>query len=226
VRTRSTQLTLTLVLLILGALVMIQFRTQGKLASARVAESASDQTTIIANLANANDQLRVEAQGLAKQEAEYQSSIAKNDLTGVLEDLSRLQVITGETEVSGPGVELRVSYPIRPEEVEDVVNELRNAGAEALAVNGTRVVARSAVTASGNKAMLDGKPLDLPIVFTAIGDPDTLDRALGRVGGMISYLKTTYPSAEITMSKQSKVTLPPTARKWDLQAAEVVRSPG
>jgi hypothetical protein len=141
VRTRSAQLTLTLVFVILGALVMIQFRTQDRLASAKVAESASDQTTIIANLANANDELRRESQSLAQQEAEYRRTLAEDDLTGPLADLGRLRVITGETEVSGPGIELRVSYPIRAEEVQDVVNEFRNAGAEALAVNGIRVVA-------------------------------------------------------------------------------------
>ena len=225
-RTRSAQLTLTLVFLILGAVIMIQFRTQGKLASAKVAGSASDQTAIIANLSNANDDLRREAQSLAQQEAEYQRALAQNDLTGVLADLYRLRVITGETQVTGPGVELRVSYPIRAEEVQDVVNEFRNAGADALAVNGTRVVARSAVSGSGDKATLDGKQLDLPIVFVAIGDSDALDRALGRVGGMVSYLKTTYPSAEITLTKKSTVTLPPTAKRWDLHAAEVVRAPG
>lgn len=225
-RTRSAQLSLTLIMLILGAVVMIQFRTQGRIASAKVAESASDQTTIIANLANANDELRHESASLAQQEAEYQRALAQNDLTGALADLSRLRVITGESEVSGPGIELRVSYAIRPEEVQDVVNEFRNAGAEALAVDGVRVVARSAVSVSGDKTTLDGTTLDLPIVFLAIGDSDALDRALGRIGGMVSYLRTTYPSAEITLTKRSQVTLPPTAKKWDLHAAEVVHSPG
>ena len=222
-RSRSAQLTLTLVLLLLGAVVMIQFRTQGTLASAKIAESATDQTTIIANLANANDELRREAQTLGQQEAEYQRALEQNDPTSALADLSRLRVITGETEVSGSGIELRVSYPIRPEEVQDVVNEFRNAGAEALAVNGIRVVARSAVSASGDQTVLDGSTLDLPIIFVAIGDPDALDRALGRVGGMVSYLRTTYPSADITLAKRSRVTLPPTEKKWDLHAAEVVK---
>ena len=225
-RTRSAQLTLTVVLVLLGAVMMIQFRTQGRLASAKVAESASDQTTIIANLANANEDLRRESQSLAKQEAEYQRSLAQNDPTSALAELSRLRVISGETEVSGPGIELRVAYPIRPEEIQDVVNEFRNAGSEALAVDGIRVVARSAVSTSGDKTTLDDSALDLPIVFVAIGDSDALDRALGRMGGMVSYLRTTYPSAEITLTKRSQVTLPPTAKKWDLHAAQVARAPG
>ena len=225
-RTRSAQLTLTIIFLLLGAVVMIQFRTQGKLASAKVAESAADQTTIIANLSNANDDLRRESQTLSQQEAEYQRALAQDDITSALADLGNLRVITGETEVSGKGIELRISYPIRPEEVQDVVNEFRNAGAEALAVNGVRVVARSAVSVSGDRTILDGTALDLPIVFVAIGDSDALDRALGRVGGMVSYLRATYPSAEITLAKRSQVTLPPTTKKWDLHAAEVVRSPG
>lgn len=222
-RTRSARFTLTLVCLVLGALVMMQFRTQGKIATARVAESAADQATIIANLANANDELRREAQGLAEQEAGYQRSSAQDDFTGILADLDRLRVITGEAEVTGSGIELLVSGPIRPEEVQDIINEFRNAGAEALSVNGTRVVARSAVSASGEKPVLDGQALSVPIVFDAIGEPDTLDRALGRMGGMVSYLRTTYPAIQLTLTKRTTLTLPPAAANGAFQISEVVR---
>jgi uncharacterized protein YlxW (UPF0749 family) len=222
-RTRSSQLTLTLVFLILGALAMIQFRTQRDLTSAKVADSATDQATIIASLANSNDELRREAQSLAQQESDYQQAIAQDDPTSLLVDLNRLRAITGETEVGGPGIELRVDGPIRAEEVQDVVNEFRNAGAEALAVNGTRVVAQSAIGASGETAILDGRQLDLPIVFEAIGEPDALDRALGRMGGMVSYLRTTYPSTAITLAKRPSVTLRPTERRQEFGVAEVVR---
>jgi uncharacterized protein YlxW (UPF0749 family) len=222
-RTRSATATLTATCLVLGVLLMTQFRTQGTLATATVADSPADQATIIANLANANDELRREEQSLARQEAEYRRSLAEDDLRTALADLHRLRVITGESEVAGPGIEIRVERSIRSEEVQDMINELRNAGAEAFAVNGRRVVAWSAVAAVGGKPGLDGNALEVPIVFEAIGDPDALDRAVGRTGGLVSYLESTYPDAKITLSKRDKLTLWPAAGEVRFPTADVVR---
>jgi uncharacterized protein YlxW (UPF0749 family) len=76
------------------------------------------------------------------------------------------------------------------------------------------------VADGGDGPVLDGRKLELPILFEAIGDPEALDRALGRVGGMVSYLKATYPSARITLVRREQVVLPPTARQWGLRFAE------
>jgi len=212
VRTRSAQISLTLAFLVFGALLMIQFRTQGKIAKAQLAESAADQTAIISNLYDANLELRNEVEKLSAQQQEYQRSLDQGDLTDMAADVNRLRVSTGLSEVTGPGIELLVVAEIRPPQLQDLINdlinELRNAGAEAIAVNGERIVVNSAVTTYKGKAVINGTLVDSPLVFRAIGHPDTLDRALGRKGGMVSYLRNTYPDAEITLTKQSSLTLP------------------
>ncbi len=222
-RTRSAQLSLTLVCLIFGALLMIQFRTQGKIAKAQLAESAADQTTIISNLYDSNVALRQEVAKLAAQQQEYQRSLEQGDLTDMVSDLNKLRVFTGLSEVSGPGVELRIAGEVQPENVEDLINEFRNAGAEALAVNGERIVVNSAVTTYQGRVVINGTLVESPFVFQAIGQPDTLDRALGRKGGMVSYLRNTYPNAEITLAKQLSLTLPMYKGTPKLQNAQPVR---
>lgn len=207
-RSRSAQITLTVVCLVFGALLMIQFRTQGKIAKAQLAESAADQAAIISNLYDANVALRQEVVKLTAQEAEYQRSLKQSDLTDLVSDLNRLRVFTGLSEVSGPGIELQVSTRIRPEYVQDLINELRNAGAEAIAVGGQRIATNSAVGTYQGKVVIDGTLVEPPFIFQAIGHPDVLDRALGRKGGLVSYLRNTYPDAEITLTKKSSLTLP------------------
>ena len=222
-RGRSAQITLTVVCLIFGALLMIQFRTQGKIAKAQLAESATDQAAIISNLYDANVELRREAAKLAIAQEDYQLSLGHSDLASMAGEVNKLRVFTGQGEVSGPGVELRVGTPLRPEFVQDLVNELRNAGAEAIGINGLRLGVSSAVTTYQGDVVVNGTRLEPPLVFEAIGSPETLDRALGRKGGMLSYLRNAYPEADITMSKQASLTLPASQGGAEIRWAEVVR---
>jgi uncharacterized protein YlxW (UPF0749 family) len=187
---------------------MIQFRTQGKIEKAQLAESATDQTAIISNLYEANVELRREVGKLAAQQEEYRQSVDESGLTDMVSELNTLRVFTGLSEVSGPGVELTVDAEVRPEYVQDLINEFRNAGSEALALNEQRIVAASAVTAYQGKVVVNQTIVERPLVFRAVGNPDTLDRALGRKGGMLSFLRNTYPNAQIDLAKQSTLTLP------------------
>jgi len=111
----------------------------------------------------ANVELRAEAEKLGVQEEEYRRSQAQGDLTDMATDLGRLRVFTGLSEVSGPGVELRVTAEIKPEYVQDLINELRNAGAEAIAVNGERIVANSPVTTYKNRTVVNETMVEAPL---------------------------------------------------------------
>ncbi len=222
-RTRSAQMTLAVVFLVFGALLMIQFRTQGKIAKAQLAESTTDQATIMSDLSDANLVLRQEVAKLTMQQLEYERSAEQRDLTDMVADVNRLRVFTGQSEVSGPGVELTINAPLQPDNVEDLINELRNAGAEALMVNGQRIIAKSAVTRYDGKVVIDGTLVEEPFVFAAIGQPATLEGALSRKGGMVGYLRTTYPDAQITLTKRSSLTLPMYKGTLKLQNAQVVK---
>ena len=47
-----------------------------------------------------------------------------------------------------------------------------------------------------------------PFVFRAVGNPETLDRALTRKGGLLAYLKNSYPMATFTLTQQLRLVLP------------------
>lgn len=95
-------------------------------------------------------------------------------------------ILTGRLPATGPGVKITVSDPdghVRPLTLLNLLEELRNAGAEAVSVNGVRVVASSSFTGSAGSVVLDEQLLEAPYVWEAIGDPDTIDTALGIPGG-------------------------------------------
>jgi uncharacterized protein YlxW (UPF0749 family) len=144
-------------------------------------------------------------------------------MAAMVRDLNKLRVVNGLVETSGPGVQLTASANLRPEDLQDLINELRNAGAEAIALNGHRVIVSTAIHESGGAVYLDEDPVAPTYVLVAIGQPDTLERALLRKGGLITYLQNNYPDATIAVLKRTTMTLPMSKKAYDWQSAAPVR---
>ena len=87
-----------------------------------------------------------------------------------------------------------------------VVNELRIAGAQGLAINGQRITANSYIKCTGPVITVDGRTFPAPFVIEAIGDADVLAASLYLKGGVIDGLimdnivVTTEQSKEINLS--------------------------
>jgi uncharacterized protein YlxW (UPF0749 family) len=102
-----------------------------------------------------------------------------------------LRILAGTVAASGPGIEFTIRDPERSvtsEVLLNTVQELRDAGAEALQVNGVRLVGSSWFTDTRDGILSDGKPLGAPFVFRAIGDPHTLSAALRIPGGVLDQI--------------------------------------
>ncbi|MBO8128617.1 MAG: DUF881 domain-containing protein [Peptococcaceae bacterium] len=116
-------------------------------------------------------------------------------------EVTRLQA--GLAPVCGPGVEVVLKdseIPIQPgqdpnlyvlhdEDLLRVVNELRAAGAEALAINGERLLATSEIRCIGPTVLVNKtRRLVPPFVISAIGNPETMIKALEMPGGVLDIL--------------------------------------
>jgi len=69
-----------------------------------------------------------------------------------------------------------------------IVNELKNAGAEAISVNGQRIVSTTAITCVGNVIKVNDEKVGSPFVIRAIGFPEMLATSLNRGGGYLQEL--------------------------------------
>jgi len=200
---RRSQIYIGIICLLLGILVVTQFRTQ-RAARQEVPSSASDQATYISQLYESNLELRQQAVELDEELLQYHSGqpSGKSNLDSMVKDVQNLRMANGEVEVEGPGVTVLVNGDIAVFELQDLVNELRNASAEAIAVNGVRVVTRSAILADETgQITVDRQPLSRPYRLEAIGEPDTLLHALERKGGLIALLEARNSSLEIKVTK-------------------------
>jgi uncharacterized protein YlxW (UPF0749 family) len=94
----------------------------------------------------------------------------------------------------------------------ELINELRNAGAEAIVVDDVRLVVGTVVAGPEDGISIEGHPLADPFVIEAIGSPETLTGSLTRAGGIVAQLGATYPEAILTVTPVERLALPATAR--------------
>jgi uncharacterized protein YlxW (UPF0749 family) len=210
---RSSQLAISLVAAVLGFLVVLQLHAQ-QASSGLGGVSAQDLTVLVANLNTRNDQLRTEIANLEVQLSDITSAQAQGStvVDKIGTDLHRIQGWAGMLPVTGPGVTISVEGKITGPAVEDLINELHNAGAEAIAVEGIRLVPGSVVSGPPGELAVDDKPLDDPFEITVIGSKEALTGSLTRTGGIIAQLAATNPAVSVTVTPLDNLRLPATAR--------------
>lgn len=214
-RSRS-QLAISAVAFILGFLVVAQLRVQ-QAAPALAGVSAQDLTVLVANLNTANDRLRTEIATLDDDLAELRGNQARGDtsLDELRRDLQGVRAFAGLEAVTGPGVAVTVGGQISAQAVQDLLNELRIAGAEAVAVEDVRIVPGIVVSGAPGGLSVDGTPLDDPFEIRAIGAPETLTGSLTRSGGIVAQLAATEEQASLTVTPLERTMLPATSRRLE-----------
>ncbi len=109
------------------------------------------------------------------------------------QEVATLGVLAGTVPATGPGIRATVTDPkgdLTLNHLLDGVEELRNAGVEAMEINDrVRVVAQTSFEDDPEGVRVDGVLLKPPYVIDAIGDPETLASALDFQGGFIDDVK-------------------------------------
>ncbi|HEY4190289.1 MAG TPA: DUF881 domain-containing protein [Candidatus Limnocylindrales bacterium] len=212
-RRRSGTIAVASVLFVLGFLVVVQLRSQSADQGLN-ALSVQDLTELVANLTTRNNQLRDEVQALELQRSTLAGGVARGDSSAVQvrADLSRVLGWSGETGVTGAGIRINVSGALPGDAMDLLLNELRNAGAEAIAIGDARVVQGDVPNGPAGGVMVGDASLPDPVDLVAVGQPQTLAGSLTRAGGPIAQLAARYPDVEITVTAEDLITLPATTR--------------
>ena len=211
---RRNQLTVALVAFVLGLLVVVQLRTQAS-STAFAGLSSQDLTVLVANLNARNDQLRREISTLTGELATFTQNTQRGEASvdELRADLSRVRLYAGLDPATGPGVSIVVRGPIDGSAIEDLVNELRNAGAEAMAIDGLRIVPGVVVAGAAGSVSIEGRSLPNPFLLAAIGPSDKLTGSLTRSGGIIAQLAATQPDVIVEVTPVDSVAVPATDRR-------------
>ena len=128
----------------------------------------------------------------------------------------------GLTEVTGPGVIITLSdskkdastvlnpsaLVVHDVDILSVVNELKNAGAEAICINEQRIVPTTSISCGGNIIDINGEKTGAPFVIKAIGLPEALS-VIERFGGYLDYLKEDrFLDVTVRRADKEKITIP------------------
>src|SRR5437763_15365257 len=154
-RTNTGAIWASVIALFLGFAAATAVHSQVVSARSLNLETPSSLTALIANLSETNTARRNETFDVRRDVADAQASVSSGTgtLTEAERQIAQLRVFSAQSAVSGPGISIRIDGGFDERALSDLVNKLRNAGAEAIAVNEMRVSPKSYLTSTVNHAI-------------------------------------------------------------------------
>jgi uncharacterized protein YlxW (UPF0749 family) len=192
---RPSPIGFSIVLLVLGFLVSTGF-VQERLREREVPSRRLELEALVGERRTDVRELSAEVAELADRLAGIQDRLARgsSQVREVVEEAERLRVAAGVVGVHGPGVVVvladsprapatrgeEADLRIQDVDVQLVVNTLWRAGAEAVAVNGRRVVSTTAIRQAGGTILVNYSAVTSPYRVVAIGDADPLHQQMAQ----------------------------------------------
>lgn len=202
-RTREFEMYVAGVCVVLGVLLVAQFRTQESIGRAQIPSRRLEDLSDMLRRSDAERELLAkEVDGLRKQLATVGEG--ERAAEAIRHELDKAMISAGLVGVEGPGVTVvlddskRQAEPgespelflVHDDDILKIVNELFAAGAEAIAINEQRVIATTEVRCAGPVISVNNVRVGPPYEIVAIGDSATLDNALRMRDGILDTLRT------------------------------------
>lgn len=215
-----TKILISLLCVLVGFAIMLQVRQtqEDEYASMR----QDDLVRLLDEVTQRNEDLAAERDQLLQDRAALRSG---TDTQRLAEEYQlSLGVLAGTQPVEGPGLIVTVQNTanLTAQNMVVVLEELRNAGAEAVEVSGIRTNATSAFADRGDDVVLDDQVLDGDIEWRAIGDPQTMSVALNIPGGALAVLRNN--DAVVSVEQRDLVQITPVKEVSTPRFAEPVES--
>ncbi|HHV74097.1 DUF881 domain-containing protein [Thermoanaerobacterium sp. R66] len=200
---KSFFVSIAFVCVVLGIMISTQFRNV-KNSDSLTVQRAEELTSKLNQVQKERDELKKQINDLEAKISNYENSAAKSSTVtkSLKDDLDKYKELAGLSDVEGPGIIVTINdgntqlqpgadqtaFLVHDEDLLNIVNELRAAGAEAISINDQRLVATSEIRMIGNTIDINSVRFTPPYVVKAIGNPDTLEAALRLKGGIIDTL--------------------------------------
>ncbi len=227
----------------LGLTLSLQLRS-ASIGRKMVSDAEKAEKEYLLSLQNEIDNQKAINEGLNKKIVQYTEDIEEykqkaNDVDGYTElitgQLDRAMLAAGLTEVTGPGIEVRVTdndseltasvdgmnlHVVHQEDLLKIVNELCDADAEAVSINGERLIANSEIRCAGSTVSVNNRRYSAPFIIRAIGNPENLAGALNMRDGVVDSLSKWL---NIEISKKDSIVIPAYVGTIEYKYAKTVR---
>ncbi len=227
----------TFICIILGIIIGIQAKTVRVQTSVYDLKRVSELSAELTILENENRELKSNLVDMQNKVAGYEKTITdgNDSLQVIVKNLNDVKIEAGRVALTGRGITVTLNdskkygstggvdqnaFLIHAEDILSIVNELFSAGAEAISINGQRLVANSSIRCAGSVVNVNGVKIAAPFVVSAIGDPDILEAALVFPGGVVDSLAPW--GIELTIKKQETVEIPAYTGTVTFKEAKIV----
>ncbi|UYM07409.1 DUF881 domain-containing protein [Solicola gregarius] len=198
----------------------------------------SDVDQLVRERAANVEELRDEVSGVREANRELANSVDQQSVVKQRENAEDLMPTTGFTEVVGPGMRIALDDAPRESDSDDVdpnllvvhqqdiqafVNALWASGAEAISLQGQRLISTTGIKCVGNTVVLDGVPYAPPYVIEAVGDVTEMENALNAANAVNVYKDYVEKyDLGLTQEVKTEIEIPAYRNTPDLQYAEPV----
>ncbi|HKE68216.1 MAG TPA: DUF881 domain-containing protein [Nocardioidaceae bacterium] len=210
-RPGRAQIPVAILLGVLAFGVVVQGRTvsdSGDFAGAR----RGDLIQLLDSLDAARDRAETQLQDLQSKKRELENSSTRTQvaLQDARDEANTLAILSGTVGATGPGIEIRIDDPasqVGASTLLNVIEELRDAGAEAIEINDTaRVVAQTYLADDPDGISVDGTVVKPPFNIDVIGHPHTLSEAVEFPGGVTEIVESLGGSVDVNERETVNVT--------------------
>lgn len=168
-----------------------------------------------------NKELSEEANALQEKIRKYEKSFVagEKNYKNLVEEAEDLRLLLGDINAEGKGIRITLQdgdydpksanpneYIVHESHVFKLLNELKISGAQAIAINGQRVLANSYIRCNGPVITIDGKQHPAPFVIEAVGNSTTLAASLNLNGGVVDQLLN--DNIVVSLEENQKLTMP------------------
>ena len=185
---------ITFVCVIVGFILSTEFRQEEEIGTIQPEQRIEELTAKLFKTENERDALQKQILALQDELELSPAEIATMD---------DLKMKAGLTALEGSGVIVRMDdsnisakigenpnlYVIHDEDILRIINELRAAGAEAISINGQRIIATSEIRCAGPTLSVNNVRSAPPFEIIAIGDIKSLENSIKMRGGVEDALK-------------------------------------
>jgi uncharacterized protein YlxW (UPF0749 family) len=163
-----------------------------------------DLASVVQQATEEADALRAERAALAEEVEQLTAELDDTGVSSLQEQISDLQGQAGVGAVKGPGLTVELDdapvdgltdpavdpnfLVVHQQDIQAVANAMWAGGAEAMTIQGQRVIATTGIKCVGNTVVLHGIPYSPPYVITAVGDPAAMLAAVNESPYVASYL--------------------------------------
>ncbi|KAF1084830.1 hypothetical protein SPSYN_02000 [Sporotomaculum syntrophicum] len=220
----SMYISIMLVAAVLGLMLSLQFRAVNRASSGISIDRAQEVTAELKRINQDKEDLSKEINDLTSKLNQVKQGQAEA-VAALQSELNKVRMNAGLITVSGSGIELVLDKPDNTEDTQippelmviqdeyllSALNELWGAGAEAISINGQRIIATTEIRQAGSFININLNRVVPPYQILAIGNPQELMNTLEMTGGLQEYWRDL--GIKVTIEKHEDLTLPAYVKK-------------